>query len=412
MLRSALLASLICLAAGGALGCHVAGCAEGDVACALPATDPATGPGSTTEPDPTSTGDPTTEPTTSTMDPSGPETTIAPDPACGNGLVEAGEDCDDGNAEDNDACLSSCVAASCGDGVTQAGVEECDDGNADSSDDCTAMCTLARCGDGVVHPPLEKCDAGADNDDGKYNGCTLSCQLGPRCGDGKINGPETCDDLNSDPSDGCLEGCVEATSCKQIKEEVADAVSGKYRVWPTALGGDIDVLVWCEMEADGGGYTYLKVDTEVDNASDKGAKAAELLCQVYGMHLLVPRTPAHLASAYEFAVEGNLAPVGGGGVGMGVDYMAILAIYPANPGATCEGNGLNSADCPGWVAWDLNQYWVTDTPVPGEPSNDHCAGCSMLYKWNPDGTLKSYVTIGSGEGAASYRFLCDIADKF
>lgn len=36
----------------------------------------------------------------------------------------------------------------------------------------------------------------------------------------------------------------------------------------------------------------------------------------------------------------------------------------------------------------------------------------MLYKSNVDGTLKSYTTFPSGEGAGSYRFICDIADKF
>jgi hypothetical protein len=49
--------------------------------------------------------------------------------------------------------------------------------------------------------------------------------------------------------------------------------------------------------------------------------------------------------------------------------------------------------------------------VPGEPSKEHCAGCSMYYKWNANGTLKSYTTFAIGEGGSSYRFLCDVADK-
>ena len=55
---------------------------------------------------------------------------------------------------------------------------------------------------------------------------------------------------------------------------------------------------------------------------------------------------------------------------------------------------------------------ATDKAVPGEPSDEHCAGCSMLYKWNPDGSLKSYTTFPAGDGASSYRFICDVADKF
>ncbi|MCA9656707.1 MAG: DUF4215 domain-containing protein, partial [Myxococcales bacterium] len=44
-------------------------------------------------------------------------------PGCGDGVVAAGEECDDGNADNTDACLSTCVLARCGDGVVQAGVE-------------------------------------------------------------------------------------------------------------------------------------------------------------------------------------------------------------------------------------------------------------------------------------------------
>jgi hypothetical protein len=35
----------------------------------------------------------------------------------------------------------------------------------------------------------------------------------------------------------------------------------------------------------------------------------------------------------------------------------------------------------------------------------------MIYKWNPDGTAKSYMTVSFGEGASTYRFLCDVGDK-
>jgi len=46
-----------------------------------------------------------------------------PVPVCGNGVVEDGEACDDGNDDDTDACLTTCVAARCGDGIVHAGVE-------------------------------------------------------------------------------------------------------------------------------------------------------------------------------------------------------------------------------------------------------------------------------------------------
>ena len=416
MSRSVLLVFTLCAASAvlTATGCHVSGCAEGDLACAMPTAG--TDAGTTQEPGttvdlPTGTGEPDTGTGPGETGTSDQPTTIGPGPDCGNAKLDVGEACDDGNDDNTDDCID-CAVASCGDGFTQFGVEGCDDGNADDADDCTNACQLAACGDGVLHLPEEQCDAGAANSDTAYDGCTTMCQLGPRCGDGKKNGPETCDDQNNDASDGCLAGCIEATSCLQILAAAPDAKTGIYRIWPAALGGDIDVQVWCDMETDGGGYTFLKLDTQVMGESDKGAVAAEAWCNVFGMHLLVTRTEAHVLAAYAFATTDNLPPLGGGVKGSGNDYLAILAIYPTAMGMTCDGNALNSDDCPGWHAWDDHPYWVTDVANADEPSNEHCDGCSMLYKWNVDGTSKSYTTFPAGEGAGTFRFLCDIADKF
>jgi cysteine-rich repeat protein len=406
--RSTRLACLMATTAALA-GCHVPGCREGDQACMMLVETTSTIDTTGT----LTTGEPTTsmDTSSSTVDVTltDPDTTTAPG-ECGDGVLNGDEECDDGNAAQNDACLPTCEFARCGDGFTHVGTEQCDDGDDDDTDACTSNCTLARCGDGFVHPP-EVCDAGKANSDMVYGGCGSNCQWGPGCGDGKINGPEGCDDKNTDPNDGCLVGCIEATSCKQILEVVPGLPSGNYRIWPTALGGGIDLNVYCDMETDGGGYTFLKVDTEIVNASDKGAKAAEAICKAYGMHLFVPRTAGHVASAYAVATGENVPPVGGGMVAKGAEYMAILAIYPGMVGATCEGKGLNSMDCPMWQAWDQQQFWVTDKAILGEPSEDHCLGCSMFYKWNLDGTLKSYTTVPFGEGASSYRFMCDVADK-
>src|SRR5690606_14819559 len=72
---------------------------------------------------------------------------------CGDGNPDTGEACDDGNQSNTDACLTSCAAASCGDGFLRTGVEECDDGddNSDSEPDaCRMSCAVASCGDDVV----------------------------------------------------------------------------------------------------------------------------------------------------------------------------------------------------------------------------------------------------------------------
>jgi cysteine-rich repeat protein len=94
--------------------------------------------------------------------------------SCGDGFVHAGvEACDDGNADDSDACQSSCQAAFCGDGFVQTGVEVCDDANADNSDACLSTCVAAFCGDGFVQTGVEACDDG--------NTVTEQCSSGESC---------------------------------------------------------------------------------------------------------------------------------------------------------------------------------------------------------------------------------------
>lgn len=398
------LATLV--AAATASGCHSAGCREGDFACAaLTDSAPTTDETSSTTSTPTS-----TTPDTGTTETPTTGLTMTSPAVCGDGVVEAGEACDDGNSDDLDACKSDCTPTRCGDGIVQAG-EACDDGDDDDTDNCVGECQVASCGDGFIRAGIEVCDDGAANDDAAYGGCTAACLPGPRCGDAVINGPEECDDNNDDEHDGCMSSCIEAQSCLQIQEVLPAATTGIYRLWPPALGGEGSVVAWCDMDTDGGGYTFLKVDTEFGNESDKGAKKADELCKKYGMRLLVTRTPEHTVAAYKFATTSNLSPIGGGNLNSGVDYLAMLAIYPISPGATCGTGALNSAECPGWRAGDDMPFWVSSTQYADQPDAEHCAGCSMIYKWNPDGTLKSYMTVSFGEGASSYRFLCDIGDK-
>ncbi len=127
---------------------------------------------------------------------------------CGDGVVEGDEECDDGNDDNGDACLDTCLAASCGDGFVQAGVEECDDGNDDDSDACPASCLPATCGDGFVQAGVEECD---DGNDDETDACLNAC-LNATCGDGLVQADvEECDDGNDDDSDACVEGCLAAT---------------------------------------------------------------------------------------------------------------------------------------------------------------------------------------------------------
>jgi len=122
---------------------------------------------------------------------------------CGDGHLDQGERCDDGNTSNTDACLATCVPASCGDGFVRAGQEECDDGNTSNTDACTSACKLAKCGDGFVQAG-EECDDGATDNSGP---CLMTCKLA-KCGDGFVDrGVEACDDGNTINTDGCTNAC-------------------------------------------------------------------------------------------------------------------------------------------------------------------------------------------------------------
>jgi len=115
--------------------------------------------------------------------------TTARPPVCGNGLVEADEDCDDANASNNDACVTGCAFARCGDGFVATGFEGCDDGNQDNGDGCRNNCSLPTCGDAIVDDG-EECDDGNGDD---TDDCTTRC-LFAKCGDGFVHtGSEQCD---------------------------------------------------------------------------------------------------------------------------------------------------------------------------------------------------------------------------
>lgn len=94
--------------------------------------------------------------------------------ACGDGIRSGTEDCDDGNDSNADACLNTCVSASCGDTFVRVGFEDCDDGNGSNTDACLNACVSAHCGDTYVREGVEGCDDGNTLDG---DGCSSICAV-------------------------------------------------------------------------------------------------------------------------------------------------------------------------------------------------------------------------------------------
>src|SRR3989344_429958 len=140
------------------------------------------------------------------------------------------------------------------------------------------------------------------------------------------------------PVEGSISGQAKdqkATSCKGLPF----TKSSDYYIDPDSSGPISPLKVYCDMETDGGGYTFkpLYIASPPDEIT---ADLAEIECQRIGMHLFVPRTRDHLKSAWDYIMSSD---------DPSVSYFTILAIYPTSRGATCPGTQFNSDSCTSWV---------------------------------------------------------------
>ncbi len=157
-------------------------------------------------------------------------------PSCGLAACSADHACTVQPAPDGTACGSdgvctgtTCVPASCGDGIAQSG-EQCDFGSDNGvvpgcNVDCTFSCNGSSCDDGDPCDGVEACSAVTHNgqtgqacttgtplDNGTSCGTNMICEnascVTGVCGDGYVTGTEECDDANSVNGDGCNNDCT------------------------------------------------------------------------------------------------------------------------------------------------------------------------------------------------------------
>lgn len=326
------------------------------------------------------------------------------------------------------------VPDTCGNGKIDPG-ELCDQGEANSNTGaCTLACQWNVCGDGYLLEGKEACDDGPKN--GIYGHCGKYCKgLTIRCGDSRVQAEygEECDDPD-DPRFGCLLDCTVATSCLEIRESWGDrAKTGLHVIYREGTW----LTVWCDMEADGGGYTFLKYVSgtyDPDKPEDPftplplTAAEAELRCAHWGLRLFAPRSPQHLQAAVAAANIKKFGPIN-----KDVEfpptsliysdvsgYLKIMGVYPVTPGQSCVGKPLNSVYCPEWGIrpdpsrpGEVLPWYISDNPVVGQPTTQNCDGCSMYYHWNPD--PPELITYDAdklnGHGHRSAHFLCELGDK-
>ncbi|MCA9518053.1 MAG: hypothetical protein KC635_24105, partial [Myxococcales bacterium] len=231
---------------------------------------------------------------------------------------------------------------------------------------CTTACPALHCGAGEV-----VCD--------RDSGATIACES---CADG-FSG-ERCDQ-------------APYTSCLAWRD--AGATEDRtYWIDADGPGGPIPAVeVYCDMT--NGGYTYLKVDY----GQEATAVDAESYCAARGLQLFIPRTKAHLASAFAVATSGAIGPSGS------KLYLYIMGIYPEFAGATCKNMPLHSGNpsCQ-WEASDGGTFWVSNRTDVAEPNSDNAVTSSMFYDFDDAGNA-----IAWNDTEVSYTsryFICDTGD--
>ena len=273
-------------------------------------------------------------------------------PRCGDGLHQAPwEECDDANADDTDACTSTCKMATCGDGLLQAGVEICDDGNTAEDDACLSDCTPAICGDGIRHVDVEECDDGDDNNgDACKNDCTKA-----RCGDGVLfENVEWCDDGNDDNYDGCNNLC-----------HIDRLVFVTAQVWGASqVNGIGSAIGKCHLAAKAFGHP--RPEAFYAWLSDGEESASEWLYHSQGRYLL--STGEVIADDWDDLTDGALDHA----INRGIDGELIEG--PVWTGTAPDGSAYPEGHCGGWKESSLDHAIHGYSDLKGEGWTNYAEG--------------------------------------
>lgn len=321
----------------------------------------------------------------------------------------AGDPCATANCGANSTCIAqtaSTFVCVCAQGyIDQNGacvdIDECV--NAELLCDPNATCTN--------QPGSYQCGCNSGYED--TNGDGTLCRQINECLEGtdQCDANASCTDTEGDYECECDAGyigdgftCRRPISCLELLTDQPGTRTGVHTI-NTGAGGDLQV--WCDMQLDGGGYTFYKFE----QPSAANARQAEATCASKGMQLFIPRSEEHLRKAYGVATSANYGPSGN------ANYMRILGVYP-NRGRTSGFNGSTCLNTPlrsgnpacDWSASDNGPFYIHNDSNRTEPNGDCSTDASMTYEWTGAARL-GYMNDIPSPGYTSTQFMCDTADK-
>ncbi len=183
-----------------------------------------------------------------------------------------------------------------------------------------------------------------------------------------------------------------AESCLKLLQKAPGTKSGTFWIQPPK--GNTAVQAYCEMDTDGGGWTFYPIASGIATSRSTDNNS----CKALGMDIVYPRSKAH----WKIMLDKY-----------GSSFFATI------PGVTKPNNGGNYTNCPmrspkhygsGCSAWrvpDGGRWWMRDSNY-SEPNGDYTANCWLsMYKHDIN-------DIRFNDGNCSYstkKYICSTNDK-
>jgi hypothetical protein len=147
-------------------------------------------------------------------------------------------------------------------------------------------------------------------------------------------------------------------SCSAILTANPGLASGWQLVDPDGAAGKPAFGVYCDMVTPGGPYSYYPINNGINTTRFDQANS----CDALGLHMVIPRTQAHLNAMYALYGAGYFATIPG-------VYGLAAGNYTG-----CAMNSTDATCAANWKAIDGNAWFVRGVAF-GEPNGDYVPGC-------------------------------------
>jgi hypothetical protein len=191
-------------------------------------------------------------------------------------------------------------------------------------------------------------------------------------------------------------------SCAEIKASYLDSPTGMYKIQAKNMNNGDPLDVWCDMDSDGGGYTYHALTgtgTPVTGVTDRDS------CADLGLQMMIFRTQVQAEAVmlkYSQAQYIKIAPgIVGSPKAVNADLSAVTPLTSANP---------NAGEA--WYSLDRGSWFLTDQADPDFTGSNYRAGCYIgivgtnPLDYNPDQGMGGSCVHSSGTS-----YICSTNDK-